>query len=73
MNEIGDDVLACSAFTGQTAQGAMINGAITFAGGAVYDAIVALAAVAHDADLATRDIRAKATYETGGARVVIAG
>ncbi|MBA3352719.1 MAG: VPDSG-CTERM sorting domain-containing protein [Blastocatellia bacterium] len=29
--------LACSAFTGQTAQGAMINGAITFSGGAVYD------------------------------------
>jgi toxin FitB len=42
------------------------------AGGAVYDALVALAAVAHDADLATRDLRAKATYEAVGARVVIA-
>lgn len=29
--------LACTAFTGQQAQGAMIDGAITFAGGAVYD------------------------------------
>ena len=43
------------------------------AGGAVYDAIVALAAVEHDAELATRDVRAKATYETVGARVVVAG
>ena len=42
------------------------------AGGAVYDALVALAAVAHDADLATRDLRAKATYEAVGARVVVA-
>jgi hypothetical protein len=29
--------IATSAFTSQQAQGAMINGAITFAGGAVYD------------------------------------
>ena len=43
------------------------------AGGAVYDAIVALAAVEHDAQLATRDARARATYETVGARVVVAG
>jgi toxin FitB len=42
------------------------------AGGAVYDALVALAAVEHDADLATRDLRAKATYDAVGARVVIA-
>lgn len=42
------------------------------AGGAVYDALVALAAVGHDANLATRDLRARATYETVGARVVIA-
>ncbi|MDQ6775309.1 MAG: PIN domain-containing protein [Actinomycetota bacterium] len=41
------------------------------AGGAVYDALVALAAVEHDANLATRDIRAKATYDTVGARVVV--
>lgn len=42
------------------------------AGGAVYDALVALAAVEHDADLATRDLRAKATYEAVGARVIVA-
>ena len=42
------------------------------AGGAVYDALVGLAAVEHDADLATRDVRAKATYERVGARVVVA-
>ena len=42
------------------------------AGGAVYDALVALAAAEHDADLATRDARARATYEAVGARVVIA-
>jgi predicted nucleic acid-binding protein len=43
------------------------------AGGAVYDALVALAAVEHDADLATRDLRAKAIYEAVGAHVVVAG
>lgn len=43
------------------------------AGGAVYDALVALAAAEHGADLATRDVRAKATYETVGARVIVAG
>ena len=43
------------------------------AGGAVYDALVALAAAQHDADLATRDLRAKPTYETVGARVVVPG
>jgi toxin FitB len=42
------------------------------AGGAVYDALVAYAAVEHSATLATRDLRAKATYETVGARTVIA-
>jgi len=41
------------------------------AGGAVYDALVGLAAVEHGADLATRDARAKATYEAVGARVVL--
>jgi toxin FitB len=41
-------------------------------GGAVYDALVALAAVEHGADLATRDARAKPTYETVGARVIVA-
>lgn len=37
------------------------------------DALVALAAVEHDADLATRDVRARDTYAAVGARVVIAG
>lgn len=40
-------------------------------GGAVYDALVALAAVEHGTELATRDGRARATYEAVGARVVI--
>lgn len=43
------------------------------AGGAVYDALVGLAAVEHAATLATRDGRAAATYEAIGARVVAAG
>jgi toxin FitB len=42
------------------------------AGGAVYDALVGLAAVEHGAELATRDLRAKATYEAVGVSVVIA-
>lgn len=41
------------------------------AGGAVYDALVALAALEHGAVLATRDARAKATYELVGVRVVL--
>jgi predicted nucleic acid-binding protein len=41
------------------------------AGGAVYDALVALAAVEHGADLATRDGRARGTYEAVSARVII--
>jgi predicted nucleic acid-binding protein len=43
------------------------------AGGAVYDALVALAALEHGADLVTRDARAKATYDTVGVRVIVAG
>ena len=46
---------------------------LEIAGGAVYDALVALAAREHDAELATRDLRAKVTYDAVGARVVIAG
>jgi predicted nucleic acid-binding protein len=42
------------------------------AGGAVYDALVALAAVEHGASLATRDRRARDTYEMVGVRVVVA-
>ncbi|MGV1007689.1 MAG: PIN domain-containing protein [Dermatophilaceae bacterium] len=41
------------------------------AGGAVYDAMVALAALEHDAQLATRDARAKATYERIGVRTTV--
>ena len=48
-------------------------GRLGIAGGAVYDAIVALAAAEHGADLATRDGRAKATYESVGVRVVTPG
>ena len=42
------------------------------AGGAVYDALVGLAAVENGATLATRDNRARATYEIVGADVVLA-
>lgn len=45
---------------------------LAIAGGAVYDALVALTAVEHDATLATRDNRARATYELIGANVVLA-
>lgn len=38
-------------------------------GGAVYDALVGLAAVDNDVELATRDERAHRTYERVGARV----
>jgi predicted nucleic acid-binding protein len=42
------------------------------AGGAVYDALVALAALDNAVELATRDARAATTYETIGVRVVVA-
>lgn len=41
------------------------------AGGAVYDALVALAAVENGHVLATRDARARSTYEVVGAQVEI--
>jgi toxin FitB len=48
--------------------------AAAISGGATYDALVALAAVEHDVVLATRDARARNTYEALGARVtVVAG
>lgn len=50
-----------------------VLGRLGIAGGAVYDALVALAAAEHGADLATRDARARTTYETVGVRVVVAG
>lgn len=48
-----------------------VLGALAIAGGAVYDALVALAALEHGADLATRDARARATYEAVGVRVLV--
>ena len=41
------------------------------AGGAVYDAMVAIAAAEHHCVLATRDARAKTTYDTVGVQVEI--
>jgi toxin FitB len=41
------------------------------AGGAVYDALVALAAIEHEVALATRDGRAKGTYDAVGVRVIV--
>jgi predicted nucleic acid-binding protein len=41
------------------------------AGGAVYDALVALAAKEHGAALATRDTRARGTYDAVGVKVII--
>jgi AbrB family looped-hinge helix DNA binding protein len=49
-----------------------ILGRLGIAGGAVYDAIVALAAAEHSAQLATRDGRARATYEAIGVEVTVA-
>lgn len=42
-------------------------------GGATYDAMVAMAALEHDVLLATRDARARDTYERVGARVLLVG
>ena len=50
-----------------------VLGQLGIAGGAVYDGLVALAALENEADLATRDLRAVATYERVGVRIVIAG
>ena len=41
------------------------------AGGAVYDALVALAAKEHGIALATRDARARGTYEAVGVKVIV--
>jgi toxin FitB len=46
---------------------------LKIAGAAVYDALVGLAAVGNGCDLATRDGRAKGTYELIGARVLVVG
>jgi len=45
---------------------------LEIAGGAVYDGLVALAALEHGAVLATRDARARDTYERVGVSVVVA-
>ena len=50
-----------------------VLGGLGVAGGAVYDAMVALTAAEHDAPLATRDGRARPTYEAIGVRVLVAG
>ena len=41
------------------------------AGGAVYDALVALAAQEHEVSLATRDARAQGTYDAVGVKVIM--
>jgi predicted nucleic acid-binding protein len=41
------------------------------AGGAVYDALVALAAKEHGVALATRDARARGTYDAVGVKVIV--
>jgi toxin FitB len=41
------------------------------AGGAVYDALVALAAKDHEVALATRDARAQGTYDAVGVTVIV--
>jgi toxin FitB len=50
---------------------AALLSAAAISGGATYDALVALAAVEHDIVLATRDARARNTYEALGARVTV--
>lgn len=44
---------------------------IGIAGGAVYDALVALAAKEHGVPLATRDARARGTYDAVGVTVIV--
>jgi toxin FitB len=49
-----------------------VLGRLGIAGGAVYDAMVALVAAEHGAVLATRDARARVTYEAVGVPVTLA-
>ncbi len=44
---------------------------LSIAGGAVYDALVALAAQEHAVSLATRDARAQGTYDAVGVKVIV--
>lgn len=46
-------------------------GQLGIAGGAVYDALVALAAREHGTPLATRDARARGTYDAVGVKVIV--
>ena len=46
-------------------------GRLGIAGGAVYDGLVALAAREHGAALATRDARARGTYDAVGVEVIV--
>ena len=50
-----------------------VLGALAIAGGAVYDAMIGLAAAEHRVELVTRDVRARATYEAVGARLLVVG
>lgn len=45
--------------------------ALGLAGGATYDGLVALAAREHGASLATRDARARPTYDAVGVQVIV--
>jgi predicted nucleic acid-binding protein len=48
-----------------------IQSRLEIAGGAVYDALVALAAQEHGVPLATRDARARGTYDTVGVKIIL--
>ena len=48
-------------------------GGLGIAGGAVYDGLVALAAKDHGLALATRDARARGTYDAVGVPVILVG
>ena len=52
--------------TSRTGQGAKVRPS-----GAVYDALVALAAKDHGAALATRDARPRGTYDAVGVTVIV--
>lgn len=67
---IDDNFAGCSALPAEDAETIHREFAQRgIAGGAVYDALVAAAARAHDLPLGSRDARARPTYELMGARV----
>lgn len=59
--------------TAQSAQLPETLSRLGIAGGAVYDALVALAAKENGAPLATRDARARGTYDAVGVKVILVG